>query len=413
MPQTLVFVEGSFGELAMDMAKHLEVEADVKPLVDQNANDEVLKKLVAASAKIHQGPEASFQPVYNLLIYLVVESPNAKLFLPKICDNLCTIPITSSPVNGTNLSLFALQSIFNLLPPESNLRYHALVAILRFHKDHGQFEAIKPFLPNVSNWMDVWKTSEAEQRKMYLKIAEVAGSAEDEGICYQYLLKALETFVDADLSSEEAQSLSLRALRMALLSSTKFDFNDLRNLATIQALSESHPVWTQLLDIFSEQDLDDYVDFLDEHDNFLENESLDGDKLHRKMRLLTFATLAAHAQSNTREIEYKTIAKALNIPSEEVEMWTIDVIRAGLVEGKLSQQRKVFLVHRATYRVFSDKQWRELDTRIQNMRQRLVAIVEVIDKGEKEVVQQRKREEVEAAKKLAQAQKKGADKDAD
>ncbi|KAG4216916.1 hypothetical protein PC116_g34603, partial [Phytophthora cactorum] len=153
---------------------------------------------------------------------------------------------------------------------------------------------------------------------------------------YQHILSALRTFGEDDVKSEEAQQLALRALKTALLSPTHNDFQDLLAVSAIQALSDSHPLYFELLTIFAEKDLEDYKDFNDEHEGFIEKEHLDGDKLHRKIRLLTFASLAA-SHSN-REIPYESIAKALQIPIEEVEMWTIDVIRAGLVEGKLSQQ---------------------------------------------------------------------------
>lgn len=40
------------------------------------------------------------------------------------------------------------------------------------------------------------------------------------------------------------------------------------------------------------------------------------------------------------------------------------MIRAGLVEGKLSQARQELLVHRSTYRTFGKEEWEELDARL-------------------------------------------------
>lgn len=221
---------------------------------------------------------------------------------------------------------------------------------------------------------------------------------------YFYLLKALATF-DRDnqeeLTSDEAQKLSLRALRMAISSPTRFDFNDLRSLPSVQALSDSHPVYSQLLDIFTEQDLEDYNDFRDEHQGWIENEKLDHERLQRKMRLLTFASLAASTPN--REIPYASIAKALQIPDEDVEMWTIDVIRSKLVEGRLSQKQKVFLVHRTTYRVFGEKQWRELGTRVDQFKTVVDRLVGVVRKAQSDVEAQREREQQELERKLANA----------
>jgi translation initiation factor 3 subunit M len=218
---------------------------------------------------------------------------------------------------------------------------------------------------------------------------------------YEYLLKALRTFDGDDkeeVGSEEAQELSLRAVRESLLSNTHLLFTDVRSIPSVQNLSETHPVWSQLLDIFAEQDLEDYNDFNDEHEGFLEKEGLDADRLLRKMRLLTFASVAA--QTTSRRIEYGTIAKALQVPSEDVEMWAIDVIRAGLVEGKLSQQDQVFLIHKVTYRVFGTRQWQELSTRLDSWRVTLTNLVDVVRKEEGNAKAQKEREIQELERKL-------------
>lgn len=176
---------------------------------------------------------------------------------------------------------------------------------------------------------------------------------------------------------------------MAILSSTHFLFQDLRSIPSVQALGDSHPVYSQLLDIFAEQDLEDYNDFNEEHEGWVEQQKLDHEKLHRKMRLLTFASLAAATPS--REIEYGRIAKALQVPREDVERWAIDVIRAGLVEGKLSQQRGMFLVHKVTYRVFGQKQYQELATRVDHWRTTLQNVLGVVRQEQANAAAQRER----------------------
>lgn len=188
---------------------------------------------------------------------------------------------------------------------------------------------------------------------------------------------------------------------MAILSTTYFLFQDLRAIPSVQALSDSHPVYSQLLDIFAEQDLEDYNDFNDEHEGWVEKEKLDHEKLHRKMRLLTFASLAAATPS--REIEYAKITKALQIPQEEVERWAIDVIRAGLVEGKLSQQRQMFLVHKVTYRVFGQRQYQELSTRVDHWRTTLQNVLGVLKQEQTNAKAQKEREIQELERKVANA----------
>ncbi|KAK5043571.1 hypothetical protein LTR16_011563, partial [Cryomyces antarcticus] len=118
---------------------------------------------------------------------------------------------------------------------------------------------------------------------------------------------------------------------------------------------------------------------------------LDGAALNRKMRLLTLASIAA-STGQTRSLPYSAIARALQIPAADVEMWVIDVIRAGLVEGKLSQQTQTFLIHRSTYRVFAENQWREVASRLDMWRSSLVGVLAVVRQEKEAFIAQKEQE---------------------
>ncbi|KAI0514812.1 hypothetical protein F5B22DRAFT_218348 [Xylaria bambusicola] len=394
----LVFVDGSFEELAQEMADFLNVGDDVKALIEKSQKDEVLKKLIIASPALHSIPEKEFAGAYNLLVYLILQSDNADKLLPRVCDNLSK-PITSSPMNGPGLALNTLTTIFNMLKPDDDLRFNVFMAILRFLKVHGMFENLKPYLKSLDDWMAEWETDPEDQRQAYEAIAETARDAGDASTSYQYILKALRNFGDAEVKSEAAQKIALRALKTALLSPTQYDFQDLLNVPCVQALSETHPVYFELLTVFAEKDLEDFNQFREEHEGFIEKEHLDLEKLQTKMRLLTFTSLAARSQ--TREIPYDEIAEALQISKEVVELWIIDVIRAQLVEGRMSQQKKVFLVHRTTYRVFGEKQWRQLGDLVDTWRDTLQKVAATLRKEQAGLEAQKKRDLEEAERKLA------------
>jgi len=316
------------------------------------------------------------------------------MFLPKICQNL-SAPITSSPQNGGGLALSILSTIFNTTAPNSEIRYHVLLAILRVIRATSNFETLRPQLKQLDKWLEAWETDDEDSRKLYLAVSDVANDAGETEQAYTYLIRALRTFPSDDVSSQEARDLSLRALKSALTNPTHFDFQDLTSLDSVQALRNSDPVYFQLLEIFNSDLLDDYNDFKDEHDGWVEESGLDGAALNRKIRSLTLASMAASA-GQTRSLPYDKIAKALQVPSEDVEMWVIDVIRAGLVEGKLSQMNKTFLIHRSTYRVFGDNQWREVASRLDMWRNSLVGVLQVIQ-SEKQRFLQEKEDEAQKA----------------
>ncbi|KAI9841468.1 MAG: hypothetical protein M1837_000686 [Sclerophora amabilis] len=398
-PTNTLLIEGAFEELAEELAQYLDsirrthgdessnVHGEVSPLLEQGQRDDVLKKLVTASAALNSAPEKEFTASYNLLIHLIRQSDNIDMFLPKVCSNLSK-PITSSSANGPGMALSILTTVFNIMQPDDETRFNVFLEILRVVKNYGLWETLKPQLKHLDRWIIEWESDEDDQRKLFTEIATAAGDVgENEEYC-QYLIRALRTFSTAESSSPQAQTLALRALRSAFSQPNHFDFHDLTSTDAIQALRKSSPIAFELLEIFNAKNLDDYDDFTSEHPDFLDSqEGLDDGVLRRKMRLLTLASLAASTPS--RSLPYSAIARALQIPADDVEMWVIDIIRAGLVEGKLSQLNQTFLIHRSTYRVFGERQWREVATRLDTWKESLKGVLAVV-RAEREHVEMMK-----------------------
>ncbi|KAI9759428.1 MAG: hypothetical protein M4579_002342 [Chaenotheca gracillima] len=394
-PSNTLLIEGPFEELADELALYLDnvkkgqgdessnVQAEIAPLLEQSQKDEVLKKLVTSSVALNAAPEKEFTASYNLLIHLIRQSDNVEMFLPKVCQNLSK-PITSAGANGPGMALSTLTTIFNIMQPDDETRYNVFLEILRVVRNYGLWELIKPQLKNLDRWIIEWESDEEDQRKLFLEIASVARDVGEDEAGYQYVVRALRTFSPSESSTPQAQALALRALNVALSQPNHFDFYDLTSTDSIQALRKSSPIAFELLEIFNAKQLDDYDDFTSEHNDFLESQELDDAVLRRKMRLLTLASLAASTPS--RSLPYASIARALQVPGDDVEMWVIDVIRAGLVEGRLSQLEKTFLVHRSTYRVFGEKQWREVATRLDTWKESLKGVLAVV-KAEREHVE--------------------------
>jgi translation initiation factor 3 subunit M len=184
-----VFVDGTFEDLADELAQYIDalrkteenagVRAEIKPLIEANQKDEVLKKLITASTVLNSAPEKEFTAAYNLLVYLVIQSPNVNIFLQKVCDNLSR-PIASSPVNGAGLALSVMTTLFNLLQPSNEVRFNVFQAILRLVKSSGLFEMLRPQLKKLDTWIEQWDIEEEDQRKLFGQIADVAEEANEE-----------------------------------------------------------------------------------------------------------------------------------------------------------------------------------------------------------------------------------------
>lgn len=403
----LSLVEGSFEELALEFATYIDglrgdgstLASEVQPLladVEQTEGakptdkEAVLKKLVTASSVLKSAPEKELQAAYNLLIHLISQANNPNIYLPPICKYLSS-PITSSPQNGTGIALGILGTLFNSIPPDDDTRQHVLLAIVEMVKNSKNYDTLQPQLKNLDSWIEQWELEPEEARTVYLSIADAASAANESEDSYAYLLKALRTLQNAP-SSQEARDLSIRALKTALENEKHFDFEDLTTLDSIQALRQTDQTWSDILQLFSADNYDDMQDFKESNPTFCSDNGLDEEVLDRKMRLLTIASLSAQATHTSRTLAYSTIAKALAIPSVDVEVWIIDSIRSGLVEGKLSQQNQEFLIHRSTYRVFGENQWREVASRLETWKTSLISVLGVIRAQKEDFVREKEAE---------------------
>lgn len=402
----LSLVEGAFEELSLELATYLDsikgegstVAQDITPLLAEPENEEkpketdkdaVLKKLVSASSVLNSAPERELQAAYNLLIHLVSQAPDPDKYLSHLCKYLSS-PIPSSPNNGTGIALGVLGTIFNTIQPDDESRYHVLLVIVDLIRKTSNWETLEPQLRNLDEWTEQWELESGEIRKLALAISETAATVDQADFSYTYLLKALRTLQD-DAASTEARDLSLRALKAALQNDKHFDFQDLTSLDSIQALRKSEQTWFELLELFSSENYDDLQDFKEGNGSFISDNGLNEDILDRKMRLLTLASLASQS-SQSRTLPYAHIAKALDIPFETVESWVIDSIRSGLVEGKLSQQKQEFLIHRSTYRVFGENQWREVASRLETWRSSLINVLDVIRRQKEDFIRDKEAE---------------------
>jgi translation initiation factor 3 subunit M len=393
---------GSFDELAVELAHYLDTlrksDDTIQPAIEESLKKEdrgaVLKLLTENANVLNSAPEKSecssrllllqtfncafldIIPAYNLLLHLARQSPNPDIYFTQICHQLISAPMALSQ-HGVGLTLTILSTIFNIIPADGGSRYQVLQSILKVVRSTSSFDAIRPQLGNLEGWLNIWGVDDDKKRELYLQISDIAKDAGEDEISYKYQLIALRTFTAETASSQQARKLALQALKVALEAPSHFDFQDLTSLDAIQALRRSDAVYFELLELFTSESLDDFNDFNDEHKGWIESEGFDKPALDRKIRLLTLASLAA-STGQTRVLPYASIAKALQISEEEVEMWVIDVIRAGLVEGKLSQMNKTFLIHRSTYRVFGDNQWREIAARLDMWKTSLTGVLGVI-----------------------------------
>jgi len=176
----LLFVDGSFEDLAQEMADYLQIGDDVRPTLDGAHKEDALSKLVAASVSLNAVPEKEFTAASNLMIHLVLQSSDPKKLLPTLCANFAKPMPGSSPVHGTGLALNALTTVFNLLEPNNPIRSRVFMTIVKFFRQHSMFDSLKPYLERLPAWFELWDTPADFQRETFEEVAQAANEAGEE-----------------------------------------------------------------------------------------------------------------------------------------------------------------------------------------------------------------------------------------
>ncbi|KAJ2031120.1 hypothetical protein IWW57_000857, partial [Coemansia sp. S610] len=157
------------------------------------------------------------------------------------------------------------------------------------------------------------------------------------------------------------------------------DLDALASLASVQELSQRAGALGDagaLLNALLSSDYRQWLQFVAANGEQLTALGVDVQKASDKMRLLTVASIAA--DSLGQGVPFATIAQAIDVAETEVEVWIIDVIRSGLIQGKMNQVARTLLPTRSTYRTFGADQWKLLGERLEQWKASLEELQPVI-----------------------------------
>ncbi|KAF8836001.1 hypothetical protein BDN67DRAFT_911957, partial [Paxillus ammoniavirescens] len=180
-------------------------------------------------------------------------------------------------------------------------------------------------------------------------------------------------------SSPETQSAAVDTITAALRLPTIFNFDALYDLDAVIAVKD-HELFL-LLQVFLNNGFPEFSTWADSHSAALESYQLERPQLECKIRLFAFSSLSFDYIG--RNLPYATITSTLHIDSSEVEKWTIDVIRAGLLTGKLSKATQSFHINGSSARKFERKQWEALEKRLLALKAGLVGVIGVVASAQK------------------------------
>lgn len=244
-------------------------------------------------------------------------------------------------------------------------RFSLLVSTISLATDIRMVSKIvDTVLPKIDVFMRQWDRDIPDKRLMYKVCYEALRSGSRMEQSFAFNVKQLQLYNGATeeelLSVEDATvDVIVQAVRLEKL----YRFDTLLELDAVKRFSRlegDRKLLFELINIFVRDDLAVFTDFRAKNGSLLEKYEIDIAVAEKKMRLLTFASLGIDSQ----DLTYGMIAKALQIPEEEVEEWVIRAISSGLVDAKINQLKSSVAIYRSTQRMFTREEWQPLSERI-------------------------------------------------
>lgn len=287
-------------------------------------------------------------------------------------------PSSSMLISGAPV-VSSLTNIYNSLPATSSNRYLVFTALLDLASSNDELDLLADALTALPSRLAVWNIDSAKKADLLASAASALESADQGPRAYQFYLAHLRflstsTVSGAGSDSAEAKAAAEKTIVAALRLPKLFDFEELVEIDAVKKLS-GQPVG-KLLDVFVNGTTSDWDAWKAAHSSDADRLGLSIAQLDRKIRLMDLAALCSRSVSS--EVPYSAIADALKISVDDVEVWVIDVIRAGLVSGKLSQVKQSLRVYRSAYRTFGKEQWETLEVRLSQWESSINAILDTL-----------------------------------
>mmetsp|Transcript_17258 Transcript_17258/g.44972 ORF Transcript_17258/g.44972 Transcript_17258/m.44972 type:complete len:407 (-) Transcript_17258:821-2041(-) len=354
----------------------------------------VLTELVKASTIFYAGNGEDVESVMNSIARLVclLKQEDREGLIKMMCQSL-----TSEAHPGNEASrMRVVGNIFNKLDAVSPSRYDTYIALVTLVGRCGALSAIEQSFDKLDTWVKFWQISTAQTRALYQLLHEVSVSmAGYVSVSCRFLTRLLETYdTDAVIAAEAAtiKPLAMKLVAQSLSDPEQFSVADVLQLKAVQAFSGEK--WFELLSLFEAGDIPKYRAWVASNGAVLEAMALSPEDMLQKIRLQGFCYLCTKSTT----IPFGTISKALEVEDEDVELWTIEAIKAGLIEARIDQANGRVLVSRSRTNKFVESDWAEL-------RERLVAWKKNL--GQCQLVMNEVKMQIEAANKRGNALKKG------
>ncbi|EJD01555.1 PCI-domain-containing protein [Fomitiporia mediterranea MF3/22] len=386
-----VFAEGTFEEQVQELvdyiartrpeteqaefkrpfADSLKTSEGQKPIAeDEERKRNVISQVVGSVDGLGEGSDREIEGFFNLLFsYLIDVYTLDSQSLSRDVSRILDVISNQSAKEHVSIKYRILANLFNAIPRTSPVRLVVCKTLLRLAVENDELDNLRLRTTDVDRWLNEWNASAEEKCEFLKNVADAFASAGQLETAFAFSISHVRS-----LPPSESTRPSLQLIALALRIPTVFDFDPVLKLESVQTLNGSQLYG--LLNIFNKGSLGEFNSWKEKNQSTVNEYQLDVDQLEKKLRLLVLSELGfAKIGQN---IPYSEIASSLQVETSEVEKWAIDVIRSGLLSGKLAQTTQTLHVVRASPRGFAIEQWAELEKRLLTWKEGLAGIQNVL-----------------------------------
>lgn len=241
--------------------------------------------------------------------------------------------------------------LFNNLEATSPLRYHVYYHLVQVAKQTDQVDEVFEGVEQLKSQFSQCPPSNEQMQKLYRLLHDVLRDTNSK-LASKVMIELLGTYTaeNASYAREDA----MKCIVTALADPNTFLLDPLLSLKPVHFLEGE--LIHDLLSIFVSEKLPAYLQFYQNHKEFVTSQGLNHEQNLKKMRLLTFMQIA----ENSPEMTFAELQRELQIAENEVEPFIIEVLKTKLVRARMDQAARKVHISSTMHRTFGKAQWQQL-----------------------------------------------------
>jgi len=362
-----VFIDLSLEDQAQELRRYFKgLGAEISEDKSSKGIEDDLHKIIGVcDVSFKDGDPNDIDAILNSIVSIMVSIPldRGENIVLAFCEKLTKAP--ELPL--AKVCLQSLWRLFNNLEPVSPLRYHVYYHLVQVAKQCDQIRELFTGVDQLKSQFVQCPPSNEQMQKLYRLLHDVLKDTNSE-LASKVMIELLGTYTaeNASVAREDA----MKCIVTALADPNTFLLDPLLSLKPVRFLEGE--LIHDLLSVFVSENLATYVQFYQNHREFVNSQGLNHEQNLKKMRLLSFMQLA---ESNP-EVSFDELQKELQITEAEVEPFIIEVLKTKLVRARMDQKARKVHISSTMHRTFGRPQWLQLHELLCAWKQNLATVQE-------------------------------------